>query len=90
MIRIPAPYRRGLTVLSIGAALVLGHGALAASAESQKSAPGTQMALALGQDGVEMQQDGTSLHLADNCYLEVQKVRTPQGKTMSRLVRECD
>lgn len=90
MIRIPAPYRRGLTVLTIGAALMLGHAALAASGSNGTSASRTQMALGVSQDGEEAQQDIHGMNLAENCYLEVQKVRTPQGRTVTRMVHECD
>jgi hypothetical protein len=41
-------------------------------------------------DGEESLQDVQGLKLAENCYLEVQKHRTPQGKVVSRLVHECD
>jgi hypothetical protein len=48
------------------------------------------MAELLGQSVVEQQPGTTGIELAENCYLEVQKHRTPQGKVVSRIVHECD
>ena len=30
------------------------------------------------------------MDLAENCYLEVQEDLTPQGRTLSQTVHECD
>jgi hypothetical protein len=90
MIRISAPYLRGLAVLSVGLTFVLGHAALASpGANASKPAARTQLALSLGQDAA-LRQDLGNLELAENCYLEVQEDLTPEGKTVSRLVHECD
>jgi hypothetical protein len=91
MIRIPASYLRGLAVLTLGATLVLSHAALAApQGGSSRSDAQTQMAELLGHDVVEQQQGTAGIELAENCYLEVQKHRTLQGKVVSRIVHECD
>ena len=90
MIRIPAPCLRGLVVLTVGLTFVLGHAALAApTASTSKPAARTHLAWALGQDAA-LRQDLGRLELAENCYLEVQEDLTPEGKTVSRLVHECD
>ena len=91
MIRIPAPYLRGLAVLSLGASFVLSHAALAAP-QSSSSVPGARIhvAEASGQDGLTDLPEGEALELAENCYLEVQKDRTPHGKVLSRIVHEYD
>ena len=90
MIRIPASYLRGLAVLTLGATFVLSHAALAAAQGGfPQSNTQTQMAELLGQELVE-QQGTTGIELAENCYLEVQKHRTSQGKVVSRIVHECD
>ncbi len=90
MIRIPASYLRGLAVLTLGATFVLSHAALAApQGGSSESDAQVQMAELLGADLAE--EHGTAgIELAENCYLEVQKHRTPQGKVVSRIVHECD
>ena len=91
MICISAPYLRGLAVLSVGLTFVLGHAALAApSANAFKPAARTQLALSLGQDGAMGRQRPDALELAENCYLETQEDLTPEGKTVSRIVHECD
>ncbi len=91
MIRIPASYLRGLAVLTLGATFVLGHAALAAP-QGVSSQPDvrSQVAELLGQDLVDEQQETAGIELAENCYLEVQEHRTPQGKVVSRIVHECD
>lgn len=91
MIRIPAPYLRGLAVLTLGASFVLGHAALAAP-QSSLAKPGArvQVAQAVSQDSIADLPEGEAVELAENCYLEVQKDRTPQGKVVSRIVHECD
>jgi apolipoprotein N-acyltransferase len=91
MIRIPAPYLRGLAVLTLGASFVLGHAALAAP-QSSPAKPGVrvQVAQAVSQDSIADLPEGEATELAENCYLEVQKDRTPQGKVVSRIVHECD
>jgi hypothetical protein len=90
MIRIPASYLRGLAVLTLGATLVLSHAALAAlQGGSSRSEAQVQMAELLRHDVVE-EQGTADIELAENCYLEVQKHRTPQGKIVSRVVHECD
>ncbi len=90
MIRIPASYLRGVAVLTLGATFVLSHAVLAApQGGSSQSNAQVQMAELLGDDFVE--EHGTAgIELAENCYLEVQKHRTPQGKVVSRIVHECD
>lgn len=91
MIRIPAPYLRGLAVLSVGLTFVLGHASMAApGANASKPAARTQLALSLVQDGAMGRQGPNALDLAENCYLETQEDLTPEGKTVSRLVHECD
>jgi hypothetical protein len=91
MIRIPAPYLRGLAVLSVGLTFVFGHAALATpGANASKPAARTQLALSLVQDGAMWRQGPDALELAENCYLEVQEDLTPEGKTVSRIVHECD
>jgi hypothetical protein len=90
MIRIPAPYLRGVTVLALGATLVISHAAFAAPQTGVKHEASMQMAAVESHDGEESLQDVQGLKLAENCYLEVQKHRTPQGKVVSRLVHECD
>ena len=49
-----------------------------------------QMAFVESHDGEESLQGVQNLELAENCYLEVQKHRTPRGKVVSRIVHECD
>jgi hypothetical protein len=90
MIRIPASYLRGLAVLTLGATFVLSHAALAApQGGSTQSDAQVQMAELLGDDLVEEHRTAGN-ELAENCYLEVQKHGTPQGKVVSRIVHECD
>jgi hypothetical protein len=90
MIRIPAPYLRGFAVLTIGATFLISHTAFAAPQISTAAKAPVQMAAVSGQDGEESLQDLHGLELAENCYLEVQKHRTRQGKVESRIVHECD
>ena len=89
MIRIPAPYLRGAAVLTIGATLLISHVALAASQPSAKAEASMQVAFVESHDSGSLQ-DEQGLELAENCYLEVQKHRTPNGKVVSRIVHECD
>jgi hypothetical protein len=90
MIRIPATYLRGIAVLTLGATLVLSHAALAApQGGSSRFEAQVQMAELLGHDWVE-EQGTAGIELAENCYLEVEKHRTSQGKVVSRIVHECD
>jgi hypothetical protein len=90
MIRIPAPYLRGVAVLTIGAAFLISHAALAAPQTGAKAEASMQMAFVESHDGDESLQNVQGLELAENCYLEVQKHRTPQGRVVSRIVHECD
>ena len=91
MVRIPAPYLRGLAVLTIGASFVLGHATLAASATSTIKHPArTQLALGLSPISAAGPQQTEAIELADNCYLEVQEDLTFQGKMLSQIVHECD
>ena len=90
MTRIPAPFLKGVAVLTIGATLVISHAAFAAPQMSAKAEASMQMASVESHDGEESVQDVKGLELAENCYLEVQKHRTPQGKIVSRIVHECD
>jgi hypothetical protein len=90
MICIPAAYLRGVAVLTIGATLVISHAALAAPQTGAKPEASMQMAAVENHDGEESLHDVQNLELAENCYLEVQKHRTPQGKIVSLIVHECD
>ena len=91
MIRIPAPYLGGLTVLTISASIVLGHAALGASATSTtKLSTRTELALVVSPVSAAGRQQIEATELAENCYLEVQEDLTPQGKTLSQIVHECD
>ena len=90
MIRIPAPYLRGVAILTVGATLVIGHAAFAAAGTGAKAEASMQMAFVESHDGKETLHDVQNLALAENCYVEVQKHRTPQGKIVSRIVHECD
>jgi len=51
MIRIPAPYLRGATVLVVGATFVLGHAAFAAPQAGTKAEAPMQMAAADSHEG---------------------------------------
>jgi hypothetical protein len=91
MIRIPAPYLRGLAVLTIGATFVIGHAALAApEASTGKLSAGTQVAAVYVEKTVPERQVVEGVELAENCYLEAQEDLTPQGETISQIVHECD
>jgi hypothetical protein len=90
MARLPASYIRGFAVLTLGATFVLGHAAFAAPHSSAQPETPIQMALVMGPDGEERHQDLQGIELAENCYLEEQKHRTPKGKVISRIVHECD
>jgi hypothetical protein len=90
MIRIPAPYLRGFAVLTIGGTFLVSHTAFAAPQASTAAKAPVQMAAVSSPDGEESLQDMHGFELAENCYLEVQKHRTPQGKIGSRIVHECD
>ncbi|WP_201864602.1 hypothetical protein [Microvirga soli] len=90
MIRIPAPFLRGVAVLTIGATLVISHAAFAAPQAGARPEAPMQIAFVESHDGEEGLHNGQNLELAENCYLEVQKHRTPRGKVVSRVVHECD
>ena len=90
MTRIPATYLRGVAVLTLSATLVISHAAFAAPQMSARAEASMQMASVESHDGEENPQDVQGLELAENCYLEVQKHRTSQGKVVSRIVHECD
>jgi len=91
MIRIPAPYLRGLAVLTLGATFTLGRAALAAPHGSSANAgTGHQVAALLSQHAEAAQQEAQSIDLAESCYWEVQRDRTPHGKVVSQMVHECD
>ena len=90
MIRIPAPLLRGIAVLTIGATLVISHAAFAAPHTGATAEASMQMAAVESHDGEESLHDVQNIELAENCYLEVQKHRTPQGKIVSRIVHECE
>jgi hypothetical protein len=90
MSALPAPFVRGLSVLAIGAALVLSHITFAAAAAPKK----TQLApsLAAG-DAIDVVSTGSiarERELADNCYFEVFKEGSKTGKVVTRRVQECD
>jgi len=87
---IPAPFLRGVAVLTLSATLVISQTAFAAPQMSAKAEASMQMASVENHDGEESLHDVKGLELAENCYLEVQKHRTPQGKVVSRVVHECD
>ena len=90
MIRLPASYIRGLAVLTLGATFVLSHAAFAVPQDGAQPVAPMQMALVVSPDGQESHQDLKGIELAENCYLEEQKHRTPKGKVISRIVHECD
>jgi hypothetical protein len=91
MFRIPASYLRGLAVLAVGASFVLAHAAPAASSTgAAKLTARTQLDLAVSPVGAAGRQQREAMDLAENCYLEVQEDLTPQGRTLSQIVHECD
>ena len=90
MIRIPAPYLRSIAVLTLSASFLISHAALAAPQTAAKAEASMQMAFVESHNGEESLHDVHNLELAENCYLEVQKHPTPQGKVVSRIVHECD
>jgi len=75
MTRIPAPLLRGLTVVGIGATLVVGHITFAA-AQNATATTGraTETATAHG----------------ENCYLDTRIETTSTGKRVVRRSVECD
>ncbi len=91
MIRIPAPYLRGLAVLTIGATFVISHAALAApEAGASKLDARTQVAAVYVENTVPERKAAEGVELAENCYLEAQEDLTPRGETISQIVHECD
>jgi hypothetical protein len=90
MICILASFLRGVVVLTIGATLVISHAAFAAPQTGAKAEVAMQLAYVESHDSEESLNDVPNLELAENCYLEVQKHRTPQGKVVSRIVHTCD
>jgi hypothetical protein len=89
MIRIPAPLRRGLTVLAIGATVVASHAAFAAPGLSARSVKGPAP-IVLASRSETASRTRASEPLPENCYFEAQAERAPGGKPVSKLVQECD
>ncbi len=88
MVRIPAPALRATAVLGIAAALAVSHAAFAAAATASR--PGQIDRTVVAKAGQNDRALSAAMTLADNCYVETQFDRLPDGKTVSRLVHECD
>jgi len=86
---ISAPVLRGLSVLAIGATIVLSHLSFA-TAKTQKAQIPAQVAV---QSKVDISSTGSiEKHesLADNCYWELVSEEAPAGTLTVRRVQECD
>ncbi len=81
-----APLLRGLAVLAIGATLALGHIAFAAAAPAGTSAA----PLAPAVQDVDSTSSIVSGELPENCYVDMQTMRSVRGKTVVTRVLECD
>jgi hypothetical protein len=87
MLSLSAPFVRGLSVLAIGAALVVGHITFAAAGQKQGA---TTSVSATTTDVTSTGSIGKHEELAENCYFEIERVQTAAGKTTIRRVQECD
>jgi hypothetical protein len=89
MISLPAPAVRGLALLAIGSALVVGHVTFAAAAPNQmrvKSFMAGRTVSDVDTTGSISDERG----LAENCYSETVQEKTTTGKVIVRRVHECD
>lgn len=86
----PRSFLRGVAILTIGITLVISHATFAASQMGARPEASMQMAFVESHAGEEGLHDVQNLEMAENCYLKVQKHRTPQGLVVSRIEHECD
>jgi hypothetical protein len=90
MTSLSAPLLRGFTVLAIGTTLVLSHitFATAAPAPMQVASAVPVVKETVGLDGTSSRPSG--LELAENCYIEIQPMKSVRGKTLLARTHECD
>ena len=89
MISLPAPAVRGLALLALGSALIIGHVTLAAAAPNQMRVKSFVAERTVSDvDTTGSIPDERSL--AENCYSEIVEEKTTTGKVVVRRVQECD
>ena len=90
MTSLPAPLLRGFTILAIGSTLVLSHIAFATAAPAtmQVASAVPVLKATAGMDGTSSRPSGWDL--AENCYIEIQPVKSVRGKTIVTRTHECD
>jgi hypothetical protein len=86
---LPAPAVRGLSVLAIGAVLVLSHITFGTAKTKQASLPSRAVA-ASNVDVSSTGSIGGRSRLADNCYWEQVSETNAAGRITTRRVQECD
>ncbi len=90
MTSLPAPLLRGFTVLAIGSTLVLSHIAFATAAPAPLQVASTVPVVkkTAGVDSTSSSSSGWEL--GENCYIEMQPVKSVRGKTLVARIHECD
>ena len=90
MTSLPAPLLRGFTVLAIGSTLVLSYIAFATAAPAPMQVAST-VPLVKETAGVDSTSSSSSgWDLGENCYIEMQPVKSVRGKTLVARIHECD
>lgn len=74
---------------AIAATLALSHVTFAAAASRPQASPANKPTVLAQAEEMDRQLT-RSMRLADNCYVESQVERAPDGKAVTRLVQECD
>jgi hypothetical protein len=90
MTSLPAPLLRGLTIVAIGSTLVLSHIAFATAAPAPMQVV-SAVSIVKETAGVDSTSSNSlGWELAENCYIEIQPVKSVRGKTIMARTYECD
>jgi len=87
---LPAPLLRGLTILALGTTLALSHIAFAAASPQPAQ---VVSAAAEVMKTVDVESTGSITarqEMAENCYIDMQVVKSVRGKTILTRSHECD
>jgi hypothetical protein len=89
MLALPAPLVRGLSVVGIGAAIVLSHLSFATAKTHPKPVP-PRLAVDNRADVSSTGSIGKIRNLADNCYWETLDEESVTGNSAAPRVETCD
>ncbi len=87
---LPTPLLRCFAILAIGSKLVLSHIAFATAAPAPMQVASAVPGVKETAGGDSTSSRSSDWELAENCYIEIQPIKSVRGKTLLARIHECD